>query len=305
MKQIDKPYERGFLLEPTKLTRLIDKIHERLGDHQNTTTNDSFEVFLSDKQHVKMTSVEQVLAIENSRKHKIQRLLIVCSAVTVGAIQPEHEIQVDFGKKKSASSNTKIIEVSVRSEVARWADRALSEVEEQVERTSLQDVPPRLALTFLVLSMSVFLLFLVMSSLMPEHSNFGDADVLWLRLRDIDRVEKILSQNRTITDEEMREIVTRQLRNVLEYQRPKRSPQKTLTRQRVLVGAPLVILFGCVIILFTCYPRAVFYWGDEVGRYDAIVQRRKTIWQIIIGVTIIGVVATFFSTSLISLLPPE
>ena len=37
MKQIDKEYGRPFLIEATKLTRLVDKIHERLGEHQHTT----------------------------------------------------------------------------------------------------------------------------------------------------------------------------------------------------------------------------------------------------------------------------
>ena len=182
MKQIDKPYERAFLLEPTKLTRLIDKIHERLGDHHNTTTHDSFEVFLSDKRHEKLTSVDQVLAIENSRKHKIQRLLIVRSAATKEATHPEHEIQVDFGKSKTPSSDTKIIEVSVRSEDGGWADRALSEVEEQVERTALQDVPHRVALSILGASVSVLLLFLlILPSISIGGTNFRAADVMWLR----------------------------------------------------------------------------------------------------------------------------
>ena len=33
MKQIDKDYQQPFLIEPTKLTRLVDKIHDRLGEH--------------------------------------------------------------------------------------------------------------------------------------------------------------------------------------------------------------------------------------------------------------------------------
>jgi hypothetical protein len=305
MKQIDKPYERAFLLEPTKLIRLIDKIHERLGDHQHTTTHDSFEVFLSDKRHEKMTSVDEVLALENSRKHEIQRLLIVCSAATKGAVHPEHEIQVDFGKMKmSGSTNTKIIEVSVRSEFAGWAERALSEVEEQVERTRLHHRIPVGGLIALLICMLVIVLSqFVTVGHTPRREDA--ARVMWLSNPDLDHVEQILSQNRTITEQEMREIATRQLRNVLEDQRPKRSPQKTWTRQRILVGVPLVILFVCVIILFNCYPDAVFLWGDEVERYATIVQWRKNIWNVIIIAMVVGVVANLFSTSLVSWLPPE
>lgn len=299
MKQIDKPYERAFLLEPTKLTRLIDKIHERLGDHQNTTTHDSFEVFLSDKRHEKLTSVDQVLAVENSRKRKIERLLIVCSAAIKEGAYPAHEIQVDFGKNKTPGDKTKITEISVRSEVAGWADRALSEVEEQVERTWLRYGVPALGIVGLLFCLVGVFVLQIPSVDKKPRSEMG------LRDADLDRVDQIVSQNRTITDEETREITTRQLRNALEDARPKLSPQKTWTRQRILASVPLVILFGCAIALMTCYPSAVFYWGDEVGRYDAMMQRRKALWQIIIGVTIIGVLATFFSTSLLSWLPPE
>jgi hypothetical protein len=152
MKQIDKEYYQPFLLEPTKLTRLVDKIHERLGEHADTIVDDSFEVFMSGNRREVMNSVDAVLALENSRKHKIQRLVIVCSAATKSATRPEHEIQVDFGKeKKIQSTATKMVEISVRGEGASWANRTLSEVEEQVERTWMQHRIPVAALGALVL----------------------------------------------------------------------------------------------------------------------------------------------------------
>src|SRR5207249_11878041 len=122
----------------------------------------------------------------------IKRLLITCFASTEGATRPEHEIQLDFDGR--TINKTKII-VSVRSDVAGWSDRALSELEEQVERTSLQDVPHRIALAFLVSSVAVFLLLLVLSSL-HVSSAYAQADVLWLRTADIGRVAPIVEQNR-------------------------------------------------------------------------------------------------------------
>jgi hypothetical protein len=47
MKQIHKDYERAFLLEKTKLDRVMDIIHSLLGEHHNTTKHDHFEVSLS------------------------------------------------------------------------------------------------------------------------------------------------------------------------------------------------------------------------------------------------------------------
>lgn len=131
MKQIHKDYERPFLLEKTKLDRLLDIIHDRLGEHQGTTKREDFEVFLSGQRREEMGGAEDVLKLDNSRKSKIQRLLITCCASTEGAARPEHEIQVDFDGRTVGKNKPKVI-VSVRSDDARWSDRALSEVEEQV-----------------------------------------------------------------------------------------------------------------------------------------------------------------------------
>ena len=49
MKQIRKEYDRPFLLEPTKLTRLMNSIHERLSQVQivNTRQNNGRSLVVS------------------------------------------------------------------------------------------------------------------------------------------------------------------------------------------------------------------------------------------------------------------
>lgn len=287
------------MLEKTKLNRLMAIIHGRLGEHQNTTKRDDFEVFQSAQRREEMTSVDDVLKLDNSRKSKIQRLLITCCASPEGAARPEHEIQVDFDGRTIAKNKTKVV-VSVRSDDAGWSDRALSEVEEQVERTSLQDAPHRAALTVLGLSLLIVLLFLLVSSFVSWNSAFGNADVMWFRLRDVDRVEQILKQGRTITDEEMREINTIQLRNVLEGQRSKPA-FNVWTRQKTFIGVPLLAILACVFYLaWRCYPNAVFLWGDEVERYNKMLQTRRIVWNIIIGVAVVGLLSKVLYVRLVS-----
>ena len=82
MQHIEKEYDQSFVLEPTKLTSLVEKIHERLADLQNTTQHDKFELFLTNHLHEEFTDIEKVLSRQNSRKHKIKRLLVICSATT-------------------------------------------------------------------------------------------------------------------------------------------------------------------------------------------------------------------------------
>jgi hypothetical protein len=92
MKHIHKEYAQPFLIEPTKLLRIVGKIHERLADHTNCTPHDSFEVFLTGNQREEMTTLDEVLALDNSRKHTIERLVILCSASTPDAARPEHDV---------------------------------------------------------------------------------------------------------------------------------------------------------------------------------------------------------------------
>lgn len=69
-------------------------------------------------------------------------------------------------------------------------------------------------------------------------------------------------------------------------------------------AVPLLVLVVCIgILLTTCYPTAVFLWGDGVDRYTNTVHRRRTIWTIIIGITVVGVAARFLFEDVTSWLP--
>ena len=295
MKQIHKDYQRPFLLEKTKLDRLMGVILDRLAEHQDTTTRNDFEVFMTGPQRDEVASIEDVLKLDNSRQSRIQRILVTCSASTKGAARPEHEIQVDFDGTSAAKTK---ITVSVRSDDTGWSNRALSEVEEQIERTSFQDRPQRTVLALVSISVLSALLFMVLSPLSSLNS-FRSADVLWLRARDVDRVEQILKQDRTITDDEMREIATRQLRNVLEGATT--SPAGGWTRHRFFVaGAALAVLACATYLMFRGYPSAIFLWGDEIERYDKTVRTRRIVWNVIFGGVLAGLIASFLFTGLVS-----
>ena len=295
----NKPYGGSFLLEKTKLDRLLEIIHARLGDHPHTTSHDHFEVFLSDKRCIEKHSVDDVLKLDNSRKSKIQRLLMTCCTSTEKAGRPEHEIQVDFDGRIDDKVRVKVI-VSVRSDEAGWNDRALSEVEEQIERTSLQDYRARLGLAVLAVSAAIAFLLLLLSSLSSGRPAIDAAGAMWLRTSDLARVEQILKQGRTITDEEMREINTMQLRNVLEEQRPK-PVFIGWTWQKSFVGGPLLIVSACAFyLLVACYPNAVFLWGDEVERYNKMLQTRQMVRNLIVGGIFFGVLSKVLYAGLFS-----
>jgi len=304
MKNVYKEYEKPFLLEPTKLGRLVDKVHERLGDHANTTVHDSFEVFLSGDRREEMTDVEDVLAIDNSRKHQIKRLVIACSASTAGAARPEHEVQVDFGGQRPSSSpglSTKIVSISVRSDAAGWASRTLSEVEEQVERSWLPQATPSVAVL-----LGIALALLVLFAVIPPTSLrvAPDSRVMWLSDSNLDTVATMLARGQTLGEEQLRKVVTMQLRNVVDVERPQHSSSSMQTRRAWFLVVPLLVVIGCIITLLArCYPGTVFLWGDGVNRYQGTVQLRKVLWGVIIGIVVIGALANSLFAGLSTWVP--
>jgi hypothetical protein len=305
MKQIHKEYYQPFLLEPTKLNRLVGKIHERLADHTNCASHDGFEVFLSGSRREEVTTADDVLALDNSRKREIERLVVVCSASTSEAVRPEHEVQIDFGYPRPSSPNKSsvpLVAISVRSDAGAWADRTLSEVVEQVERTWNPARP--VGSLIVIILMAVLLLVLMFSTFPKVRTSPPRADDLWLKSSDVDRIETMLGSQPTLTEENLRDIATLQLRNVLGLPRTPRSISANQVSHALFLAVPLSVILVCFLVLVTkCYPRAVFLWGDEVERYARTVQKRKIIWNVIIGVTVVGVLSTFLVEGLSYWLP--
>lgn len=305
MTQIQKDYQRGFVLEPTKLSRIVDTIHERFADHENATQVDRFEVFLRGDRREEMTRLDDVLALDNSRRHRIERLLISCSAFTLVTTNPQHEVQVDFASPRISKTTvpesiTKVVSISVRSDARDWASSTLSRVEEQVERTWLRQARPLGILVGLLVAV-VMVLASEFLTIRATRSDYA----MWLTHSDLDRLEATLrQQGGSLTDENVREIAAMQLQNILADRRLEQPP-RIEPRRALVVGLPLLVVLGCVItLLTTCYPREVFHWGDEVERYANTLQLRRVIWGVLVA-AMVGVLSRFLFEGVNSWLPPQ
>jgi hypothetical protein len=301
MRQIHKEYKNAFVLEPTKLTRLVGVIHERLADHEHTELKDRFELFYGMDGREELDRLEDVLAIENSRRRQVRRLVLTCSGTPEGEGRPEHEVFIDFAATPFAAkpdSSDRVVNVAVRSDESGWASRTLSEVEEQLERSWVSYVGPMLAL----LGVVVFLLFLAVEYLPSGQVSKTSQDlsrVMWLAPADLDRIEQMVKQGHPITDDELREIWTRQLDNLLEDRRPKPVPERPEDRRRLLlIIAPVLAMLGCLGVLAGCYPRSVYLWGDEIGRHARLLRRRHWAWGVVVGIAVIGLGANLLTKGL-------
>src|ERR1700687_4391400 len=300
-------YPKPFILEPTKLERLLDVMHELLANHPDTTIHDHFEVFMARSRGEQLKSLDEVLALENSKKYRIERLTIRSIASTPDS-PADYEIKVDFGVVKPpkgaqpTSATAKMVTVDVRSHVPAWNRQVLSQVEEQVERTWLRQTTPILALGILVMLLLGFFLVQFRPVFRPTASDY--AKIMWLDDDQLDIVEKASNENRPMTDAELRAVSTGQLHNVLSYERPKPQPSSGNTRLLLFFGIPFVLLVGVSLyLMLTSYPTHIFLWGDVVARYNAILQRRRVLWTVIVGILVVSIAGRLLAEGLFAWIP--
>ncbi len=313
MKAIHKEYNRAFILEETKLTRLVEVVHGCLAN-PGSVTKDRFEVFAGRDRVEEATTLDEVFETENSRKNPVHRLVLTCSAPAPSPGHGDHEIQVDFASAAketfaTPAATTLGIIVSVRSDVPGWSSRTLSAVEEQVDRTRFDDIGHRGALAAFAILLLILLVGLLATYLpfrLSTDSTIGRT--MWLTEADIQKLSAAVDANETLTDEQVRELITMQLRNLADYlgvtvgNRPP-APVPASNRSKwevVLLFGPLVVLMATALFLVRCYPNALFLWGDAIGRYENLKQTRSFLWSVLIGTAIVGVLTNAFKAGLLS-----
>ena len=126
---VSKKYNSSFVVEKSKLTRLLSVINERMALLQQPIQQ-TYETHLSGQKNVTNSSIEEILSLDNSRRSKIERLVLLQKSVTQVPAVTEHQIEVEFDGKSPTD-----VTVSIRGTDARWVTESMSVVEEQVERT--------------------------------------------------------------------------------------------------------------------------------------------------------------------------
>jgi hypothetical protein len=317
LSAIRKEYKRPFILEETKLTRLLEVMHGCLAS-PDVVTNDHFEVFLGKNRVEEATNLDEVFGTVNSRENPVHRLVLTCSAPAPNPGHRSHEIQVDFDGEAIETSPTpsgpiRKITVIIRSDAHGWASRTLSAVEEQVDRTRFDDLGHRRVLGLIVLLLLIFIGGLLAASghfRLSEERPPGER-TMWLSEADIHQLARTLETNKTLTEEQVRQIVTMQLRNVTDaFAEPvsDQIPSSPTSNRRaweeaLLLFVPLVMVFVMAFYLLVhCYPSALFLWGDAIGRYENLKQTRSILWSAVIGTTFVSVVANAFRAGLLSYL---
>jgi hypothetical protein len=267
MKTIRKEYQRPFILEPSKLSRILDVAHDNLSSATQGQIADSFEISMAGNRTEQATVLDDVLNLDNSRRYKILRVLITSSASSSNSMS--HLVEIDFDGHDGSKPKTVL---TVRSDATGWASRTFSELEEQVERTRSEDLGQRGAVAGLLIVFLISLLGFLLS--ISPHVRQDPLSLWGFTSEDGEYLRGLLESNETLTAEQLRELRTRQYRNLINAVYPSK-PNFWLNGRTIFASVSVVVLgTSAVILLASCYPGAVFLWGDGAERYQRLKQRR-------------------------------
>jgi hypothetical protein len=302
MKREQKDYiGRRFEVEPTKLTKLLKVMHEKLAGHGDSS--DSYVVYTIGNHRAELQTLDDVLALDNSAKHRIVRLRIRSVCCAPNSASPQSEIGVDFGApfKTGTGTSQTGVSIEVASESAAWVADTLSEIEQQVERSWVQHTPP---ITFIVLII-VAALFTILVSVGPNidalQTARGHATTMWLTREDVSPYVEKLSKAETLSEGDQRQILSRQIVNVSTFLKHYDELQREWLRGlgRSIFAVAAIAVIG-VILLVRGYPAAVFLWGDEKSRQETRERVKRLLWPLLLAISFVPVLVQLFLPSVLT-----
>jgi len=309
MRTIEKQYDSPFIADKSKVTRLMSVIQDKLNEFTLPRT-EHFQVHLSSNKTFETDSLTEVFELDNSPRSRIKRLIITCGLTVLGATSPEHEVKIDFdGRPKTDVS------ITVRSSNTKWAMDTMSVAEEQVERTLQNEIMGKLLRhTAQFISISVMVLAMATAIfLLPDTPNRAQSpavNTMWLTNSDLNELSVILQNPGNLSNEKATEILTRQIRNIIAQQKEaeqgKRGSSVSIFKdwRWLFIIAPILLIIASFVYVTRCYPPAVFLWGDAESWHQSLINKRKTVWSLIIGAMLIGIISNLFVFGLGGLLRP-
>lgn len=300
MKIARRSIHSPFLLEKSKLTRLLELTDAKLsqdGHHHER----KFTARAEEDRVTETDSLEVVLALDNSARHRIKQLHITSNAYPQNRRPdeaPDRQLSIEFDGRSQPE-----IEIVAQGQDATWVNEAFSIAEEQAERTLQSSLINRMASAPLGDKALIVLFFAFFLGIAAITSTSGTStaqlsQTMWLTPQDLKDLEPIES-NPSPSQTKQAEILSRQLRNLRESARHEFSPLKLLNRRDLLIATPLLIILASLAYLsLRCYPPAVFLWGDAEDWYRSILAQRKFIWSAVVVTLVLGVVLDFFALAI-------
>ena len=285
MSRIIKQFPGPFILEKSKLDRLITVIRECVGSSPDLW--ESVEVRHKDGAIVQVESPEKVYNLHNSGRKEITEIRLSFSIDPKEPHDSIREVHASFSGEYGKGNIT----IIVADDDSRWVSETFSRVEEQIERCLKKDFMNQLAAHHLTSQLALSflpLLFIVVTTVFIAEGKDLRGH-MWLTTADMKEISAELETSTTLSQEQYLAIVTRQLKNIILQRDP---AQYKSVWPAVFVVIPILLAIGVFIYLITkCYPSAVFLWGDREEWYNNLEKRRNVLWNTVLGGFIVGIMS--------------
>ena len=287
---INRSYKNSFVLDKSKAFRINDIIETNFKKAKSVTINTEFNLVLSNEKELNLDTFSNIFQIDNGRKNRVKKLKLKWSG-------NNNEILISFSDKP-------IVRVDVTGTDLDWTNELFAEIDEQIERTKVYSLIHKIKVDFFAVILFLLLFgFSPMLILLTNNSNnqFNITSVDKIVLTEIAKDVKT-------TDDKINFLFETQLKD-LDINIHNENPESTFDNLGVyfsdwrtyMIIIPIMAILGILwYLLAHCYPLSVFDWGDMAEEYKKTIERRKLLWNIVIGSIIIGILTNFFVFSVTS-----
>ena len=297
---ISKSYESAFILDASKLSRLLNIIEERFSGLKISPIL-SFEVTTRKGKSFHATDVKSILDHDNPVNNPIIDLLIEYSD---NKDDPHYLCKIFYDKQLPN------MHVRIQSDDMKWGEDLFSEVEEQLERSFIRNWVYLLKSKGSLFNFAAFMAGIISFALSFIVLSHGDTNIKaktidYLTASDIEYFKTILKKTNNINDkiEFLYDLNKRKLENMsLKEEKKENEFISTLRKLKdysdwriFLLMTPVIVIIICIIYIFRyCYPGSLFLWGDYIEYYQALLERRKFLWNTVIIALLIGIIGNLF-----------
>ncbi len=282
---LTKSYSSPFVLDKGKLVRISSVL--QADTDANSGGQSKYTVTFRTGRRVALSSVDDVISLDNSSADPVTALEIESSRAGTNA-------SITF--RRGVFSD---VSFHIYSGDNKLANQLYGELDEQLERTRVKTLMPRVAgttskLTLTVATIVILLLGFLTIVLGPPESENQSFNMA-LRQRAL----------AARTDSEKLQIILDKTLRDLQPNEPSRRgtiDRFPFTGRALFMALPVAIVWSVFMyMVWTCYPWAVFAWGDGEQRYNDIVRRRQMLWTVVVVAILLGIVSNLFVASLPSL----
>jgi len=289
---VEKAYDTAFVLDSSKLSRIVAIAEERLTEAKITVAG-KFEVLMASGRRALLDHQEDLYRLDNTVNDRVTNLLF-----HAGSQEPPSSsfIEVEFGPSYRGD-----ISLAVASADPGWALRVFAELDEQVERTRAPSWVHSLRSYIPFIAIGTLLTLIILAAVFYPRRFFTTDRPSWSPAPS--EIRELLARADHATSDSSRlalllEIRRRELAAQI-VPATDRYPKISSLPRELFQVLPLLIIIGATgYMVIYCYPRRVFAWGDIAENYANLVARRYWLWSAVIIALILGIVGNLFVSSL-------